>query len=102
MKTTTIKKLCCPFDYSDLELTTISSNLEGDVIEGFLHCTTCKRLYPIIKGIPLMSPDEFREFSLEQPLFDKWEKYLEGKSFTNFRLEDNSLSIENHQDKFLP
>lgn len=92
MKTATIKKLCCPFDHADLQLTTIATNPEGDVLEGFLHCATCTRLYPIIKGIPIMSPDEYREFSLEQPLLERWEKHLGGKTFQNFRLEEKPVN----------
>ena len=33
-----------------------------------------------------MSPDEYREFKLEQPLLDKWKPYLQGKTIENFRL----------------
>ncbi|KOS05588.1 hypothetical protein AM493_05730 [Flavobacterium akiainvivens] len=97
MKIATIKKLCCPFDHADLQLTTISTNLEGDVLEGFLHCTTCTRLYPIVKGIPIMSPDEYREFSLEQPLLERWEKHLEGKTYKNFRLTGTAVNVIDKQ-----
>ncbi|MBZ9728444.1 hypothetical protein LB467_01990 [Salegentibacter sp. JZCK2] len=86
MKTSTIDKLCCPFDKEDLELTTISKDLDGKIIEGFLSCKKCKRIYPIIKGIPIMNPDEYREFKLEAPLMEKWSQYLNGKRIENFRL----------------
>lgn len=87
MKIETINKLCCPFDKSDLVLKTIVKDLEDRVIEGYLTCSHCSRLYPIIKGIPIMSPDEYREFSLEQPVVEKWKHELEGKTFNQFRLE---------------
>lgn len=86
MRPETIKKLCCPFDKEDLTLTEITKEINGNILEGFFVCTNCRRLYPIVKGIPIMSPDEFREFKLEQPLLERWEKHLNGHSFANFRL----------------
>lgn len=83
MKPETIAKLCCPFDKADLELTTISQDVEGDVLEGYFHCTSCNRVYPIVSGIPIMSPDEYREFKLEQPLLERWTK---GEVSETFRL----------------
>ncbi|WP_162418661.1 Trm112 family protein [Cyclobacterium roseum] len=90
MKLATIEKLCCPFDRSDLELTRITEDLDGNIAEGWLHCTQCKRMYPIVKGIPIMNPDEYREFSLEQPLLERWQKQLKGKQVRNFRLLDKA------------
>lgn len=82
--TTILNKLCCPFDKEDLELT--SSHQDNDKItEGYLTCTFCERVYPIIKGIPIMNPDEYREFELEKPLFDKWKISVN----TKFVLEDD-------------
>ncbi|MBW8524457.1 hypothetical protein K0U91_09450 [Chryseobacterium chendengshani] len=82
----TIEKLCCPFDISDLNLTIISQDKTENIIEGLLICDTCKRIYPIISGIPIMSPDEYREFKFEQPILERWKKYLEDKKVENFRL----------------
>lgn len=90
MKLATINKLCCPFDKGELALTIISKDIQEDVIEGFFSCEICKRIYPIVKGIPIMNPDEYREFSLEQPLINKWQKYLKGKEFNNFRLREKN------------
>lgn len=78
----TIQKLCCPFDKSDLILKPITKTVDGNILEGILACDTCKRVYPIIKGIPVMSPDEYREFKLEQPILERWQqsaKELPGK-----------------------
>lgn len=87
MKIKTIKKLCCSFDKSDLSLTIILQDAEDNIIEGILLCEHCKRIYPIISGIPIMSPDEYREFALEKPVFERWSKF---KIAQNFRLiEDN-------------
>jgi hypothetical protein len=35
-----------------------------------------------------MNPDEYREFSLEQPLLDRWQKHLQGRQVKDFRLLD--------------
>ncbi|MCC5928060.1 MAG: hypothetical protein JJU28_02340 [Cyclobacteriaceae bacterium] len=86
MRIETINKLCCPFDKHDLELTIVTRDVEGNVLEGYLHCPECKRIYPIVKGIPIMNPDEFREFQLEQPLLDRWAKQLGNMKVENFRL----------------
>lgn len=86
MKISTIRKLCCPFDKADLELTTITADTEKRILEGWLHCKHCQRIYPIVKGLPIMNPDEYREIALEKPLLEKWSKHLEGKTVRNFRL----------------
>ncbi len=86
MKPETIKKLCCPFDRADLALTPIRTTVQGAIDEGYLLCGHCGRIYPIVRGIPIMSPDEYREFKLEKPLLERWAKHLKGKSIDNFRL----------------
>lgn len=92
MRMNTINKLCCPFDKADLDLTEIVKTIDGNILDGFLHCKECKRVYPIIKGVPIMSPDEYREFELEKPVLDRWQKHLDNKTFKNFRLEKKSLN----------
>jgi len=74
MKIETIKKLCCPFDKADLELKVVTQDIRGNITEGILLCPQCRRVYPIVSGIPIMSPDEYREFRLEQPLLNEWTK----------------------------
>ena len=92
MRIETINKLCCPFDKADLKLTVISRELEENVLEGFLHCNDCKRIYPIVSGIPIMNPDEYREFQLERPLLTRW---------TNDQVSDNFRLMENEKQKGL-
>ncbi|ASO07488.1 Trm112 family protein [Arenibacter algicola] len=94
MKTETINKLCCPFDKGNLGLTEITKDVNDNILEGFFVCSSCKRLYPIVRGIPIMSPDEYREFKLEQPLMERWQKHLKGQKFENFRLTEPE-QIEN-------
>lgn len=65
-------KLCCPVDKKDLQLTVYLKNQEGDVLEGIMTCAHCGRYYPIIYGIPVMTPDEYREKALEAPIMEKW------------------------------
>lgn len=86
MRIETIKKLCCSFDKADLKLTVITKDTKENILEGFLFCNECKRIYPIVSGIPIMSPDEYREFRLEQPLLQRWTK---NKVSENFRLMEN-------------
>lgn len=74
MKLSTIlNKLCCPFDKGDLKLEIITQDLNETILEGILSCANCKRVYPILKGIPIMNPDEYREFDLEKPMLERWE-----------------------------
>lgn len=71
-----LSKICCPFDKSDLTIQVFTEK-ENDVIhEGLLTCSTCQRLYPIIHGVPIMIPDNYRENQLEQPFFVKWQGKL--------------------------
>lgn len=86
MRLETIKKLCCSFDKADLQLTVVSKDTQENILEGILLCKECKRIYPIVSGIPIMSPDEYREFRLEQPLLQRW---TNGKVSDNFRLVEN-------------
>ncbi|RDC56555.1 hypothetical protein DU508_13320 [Pedobacter chinensis] len=86
MRIETIKKLCCSFDKADLKLTVISKDIQENILEGILLCKECKRVYPIVSGIPIMSPDEYREFRLEQPLLQRLTK---DKVSDSFRLISN-------------
>ncbi|HKJ31445.1 MAG TPA: Trm112 family protein [Balneolales bacterium] len=80
MKTALLDKLCCPFDKHDLDLEIINHAKDDDseIQEGLMTCPECNRYYPIIYGIPIMTPDEYREFALEQPVLKRWEKQLSG------------------------
>lgn len=72
MKLNTIAKLCCPFDKQNLQLQVLAQNLDQNIIEGILSCNTCNRNYPIIYGVPIMAPDEYRQIKLEQPVIERW------------------------------
>lgn len=72
MKLKTIAKLCCPFDQQELKLQVLAQDLEQNVIEGILSCNECLRKYPIVYGVPIMAPDEYRQLALEQPVLDRW------------------------------
>ncbi len=85
----TIQKLWCPFDKEELTLTIITQDTGHNVMEGILTCNFCKRYYPIISGIPIMSPDEYREKLLEAPVIEKWKPELSRKK--DFKLLDNNL-----------
>jgi len=72
MQLKTIAKLCCPFDKKDLELQVLAKDTNENIIEGILSCIHCQRKYPIIYGVPIMSPDEYRQIKLEQPVIERW------------------------------
>ncbi|KOH45978.1 Trm112 family protein [Sunxiuqinia dokdonensis] len=86
MKKDLINKLCCPFDKNELELQIFAEDLSEDIREGILICPSCKRYYPIIHGIPIMSPDEYREKELELPIINRWKNQLKTSTVENFRV----------------
>lgn len=88
MRLKTIEKLCCPFDHGDLSLKIIRQDLQDNVLEGLLTCKICKRYYPIIKGVPIMNPDEYRERNLETPVLKRWEKENPALKINEFLLEN--------------
>jgi len=67
-----LKKLCCPFDKADLEVSVFLEDDEQEIQEGLLTCSTCNRYFPIIYGIPIMTPDEYRQKALEAPVMKRW------------------------------
>ena len=72
MRLKTIEKLCCPFDKSDLDLQVLVKDTDQNVLEGIFTCTSCKRKYPIVYGVPIMAPDDYRQIQLEQPVMEQW------------------------------
>lgn len=72
MRPSLLEKLCCPQDKHALELQIFAKKDNGDILEGLFTCPECKRYYPIIYGIPIMTPDEYREKALEAPMLEKW------------------------------
>lgn len=72
MRIKTIEKLCCPFDKQDLKLQVFVKDIDQNILEGMLSCNSCKRKYPIVHGVPIMSPDEYRQKELEQPIIERW------------------------------
>lgn len=71
---TILNKLCCPYDKGELNLDIVTQDVKENILEGILSCNDCKRIYPIVKGIPIMNPDEYREFEMEKPILQKWRK----------------------------
>lgn len=72
MKAALAEKLVCPIDKHDLALKIFLKDTENNIVEGMLQCEQCNRYYPIIHGVPILSPDEYREFSMEEPLLERW------------------------------
>lgn len=71
-----VEKLCCTFDKSDLNLEVFTEDAEGKIHEGLFTCPECNRLYPVVHGVPLMIPDDYRQLTLERPFFEKWNDRL--------------------------
>ncbi len=67
-----LEKLCCPIDKHDLEMNIFNESKDGEILEGLLTCPECTRYFPVIYGIPILIPDEYRDESLEKPLLKKW------------------------------
>lgn len=67
-----LTKLCCPFDKNDLIVQVFKETEDQQILEGLLTCPHCQRYFPIIYGIPIMTPDEYREKHLELPSLKKW------------------------------
>lgn len=83
-----LKKLCCPVDKHDLEVNIFTESENGTILEALLTCPRCNRYYPVIYGIPIMTPDEYRDRSLEEPLLKKWGYQLKEGEAHRFLLED--------------
>ncbi len=82
MKRSLLDKLCCPVDKHELNFQLFAQLENGDIMEGLLTCPSCKRYYPIVYGIPIMTPDEYREKALEEPILKKWGLQLEEEKQT--------------------
>ncbi|MTI87866.1 MAG: hypothetical protein FH748_07850 [Balneolaceae bacterium] len=90
MTETLLEKLCCPMDKHDLEANIFTDDGEGEILEGLLSCPECQRYYPIIYGIPILIPDEYRDESLEQSMLKKWGVDLVEGGKTPFLLLEES------------
>jgi len=86
MKRSFAEKLVCPMDKQELNLKVFATDTGNNILEGMLTCNHCKRYYPIVYGVPIMSPDEYRQAQLELPLIMRWEKQLNGKLSEGFLL----------------
>ena len=72
MKKNLITILVCPSDkHSNLDLIEFETN-NSDVKSGLLYCIKCIRYYPIINGIPIMVPDNQRNFIHESDFLTPW------------------------------
>lgn len=65
-------KLCCPIDKHNLEINIFTETEEGEIIEALMTCPQCHRYFPVIYGIPILIPDEYRDEDLEKPMLKKW------------------------------
>ncbi len=89
MKRSLLDRLCCPFDKNDLKIQVFNETEDQVIIEGVLTCSCCERYFPIIYGIPIMTPDQYREKSLEISSMKRWGLELDTREEV-FRLESSS------------
>lgn len=87
MRLSLLEKLCCPVDKHELNSQIFVQQENGDITEGLLTCPSCKRYFPIVYGIPIMTPDEYREKALEEPILEKWGLALEEAEKQKFLLK---------------
>lgn len=52
--------LVCPMCHGDLELE-VTSEVDGEIVDGTLTCTKCHERYPIEDGIPNLLPPDQRD-----------------------------------------
>lgn len=86
MNKNTLAKMCCPFDKSDLLLHAIERNVEDKVLLGYLNCKTCDRIFPIVSGVPIMTPDTYRDEVTEHNLYTLLQQHIGDQKIENFRL----------------
>lgn len=83
------EKLCCPIDKHELNMRVFVKHENGEIIEALLTCPECDRYYPVIYGIPIMTPDEYRDKSIEAPTLKKWGLQLKDSDSEKLLLEEN-------------
>jgi uncharacterized protein len=59
MRKDLVEIVCCPVHKTPLALTVGEQDSHGDILEGTLHCKTCRFDYPIEEGIPNLLPPEY-------------------------------------------
>jgi uncharacterized protein YbaR (Trm112 family) len=89
MKLAFAEKLCCPVDKHTLNLKVFRTDSEDNLLEGVFSCPLCHRYYPVVYGVPIMTPDEYREKALEEPMLLKWGIQPDAENSTPFLLKEN-------------
>lgn len=89
-----LEKLCCPMDKHELDVDIITETEEGEIVEALMNCPRCHRYFPVVYGIPVLIPDEYRDKSLEAPMLKKWGVKLEEKAEKAFFLPKEKENSE--------
>lgn len=87
-----LEKLCCPMDKHELHVDIITKTEEGEIVEALMNCPHCHRYFPVVYGIPILIPDEYRDKSLEAPMLKKWGVQLKDST------EEVSFLLEEKED----
>ena len=99
MTQTLYKRLACPIDKAAPLRLSVFNVKQEEVIEGILECPHCHRYFPIIGGIPILTPDEYRDASIEAMFLEKWAAHLsgrygKGRGFTLPPDESDSIQLQ--------
>ncbi|WP_417602137.1 Trm112 family protein [Owenweeksia hongkongensis] len=95
MQKSMLNKLCCPMDKNELHIEIYKEDETGEVLEGMMTCPDCKRYYPIIYSIPIMTPDDYRQKELEAPMLKRWGLEMDASKPETFQLASPSrVTIE--------
>ncbi len=86
------QKLCDPYDKSELQLEVYLKDENGEILEGLFTNPQSGRYYPIVHGIPIMTPDEYREEWLER-------NFLQKRGLDVKRNDDEKLLLVESEDK---
>lgn len=92
MKASQIDKLCCPIDKHELDIRVFTKHDNGEIIEALLTCPECSRYFPLIYGIPIMIPDEYRDKTIEGNTLKRWGFELKEAESGKLTLEESSAT----------
>jgi ubiquinone/menaquinone biosynthesis C-methylase UbiE/uncharacterized protein YbaR (Trm112 family) len=58
VRTEHLQYLACPACHSELEITQVANETNGQIENGLLYCRGCQRTYPIVRFIPRFVPQD--------------------------------------------
>lgn len=77
-------------DKHNLNIHIFTQTEDGEILEALMNCPQCHRQFPVIYGIPVLIPDEYRDKTLEEPILKKWDRILEENHSVRKKLKTHS------------